>query len=226
MGTTCKTCGQEFEPLTIKWGERAIFTPSHCPQCVETIKRQQQAAQAAEREAWRQARLMAEWERLCPVIYRATDSGRLPQGPLAEVLAWEFGPQGLILYGPTAAGKTRAAYLLLNRLHCEGRTIAAFRPGQFSHDCATAFFDATGPAWFKRLARMDVIFLDDLAKDKLTPRVEAELFNLIEARTAEARPILATTNTVGQDFEAMLSNDRGEPLVRRLREFCQPVCFA
>ena len=66
--------------------------------------------------------------------------------------------------------------------------------------------------------------LDDLGKAKLTERAEAELFGLVEHRIANLKPLIVTTNFVGDKLSDKLSEDRATPLVRRLREFNECVC--
>lgn len=167
------------------------------------------------------------WHRLCPPLYRSTDPARLPAGPLAAVRRWTFGPQGLLAVGPTGSGKTRACYLLLHDLHLAGVPLRTFDCAAFGHEVARRFRDGDGEAWADRLAaHRGVVFLDDLGKVPFTERVEAELFALVERRTSHRLPIIATTNASGSDLEDRLSTDRGAPLVRRLREFCEVVNFA
>lgn len=126
-----------------------------------------------------------------------------------------------MLRSTTGTGKTRAAYLLLHRLHFqEGQLVVALHGNIFAHDCAQQFGNQTGEAWIENLCCSDAIFLDDLAKFKLTERVEAELFGPIETCLANRLPVFVTTNHVGKTLEAKLTDGRGAPLVRRLRGFC------
>ena len=64
-----------------------------------------------------------------------------------------------------------------------------------------------------------------MGSEKFTPRCETELFNLIEERSQHLRPLIVTTNTVGDSLEDKLSDDRAGPFLRRIREFCEPVAF-
>jgi len=187
-------------------------------------------AEAAEIEARATEAARAFWPKVCPPLYRATEAGRLPQDALADVLAWQYGPEGLLLLGPTGTGKTRAAFLLLKRLVLEElRIVRAFDGLGFDHECVRQFRGKDGEdgeAWADALARVEVLFLDDLGKGCFTPRVEAELFGLIERRAANCLPIIATTNLTGRDLAGKVSADRGAPLVRRLREFCKCITFS
>ena len=184
----------------------------------------------------RQERLRQEWEGgawhgveggLCPALYRNSDPASLPAVPLAKVLDWRYGAQGLVAHGDTGRGKTRAMWLLLRRLHFgEGRKIVAFSTGQFAHECARRFAgDGDGPHWIERLARTDIVFFDDLGNDRVTERVESELFGVVERRIANCLPLLITTNHIGDTLAAKFTPDTGAALVRRLREFCLCVVF-
>lgn len=171
------------------------------------------------------------WKRfceVCPPLYQSCDPDRLPCGPegLRKVLAWQYGPRGLLLHGATGRGKTRAAWLLVRRLLDEGREVVAFDAVSFSHEVQRRFSgDGDGPKWADRLAQIAVIFFDDAGKCRLTDRGEAELFGLIERRMANCRPIIATTNFVGDTLAANLRDDVGRALVRRLRESCERLAF-
>ena len=192
-----------------------------CPACevLEAAERRLDAEQA-----WK-AQVEAAWRAICPPLYAATDPARLPVEALDALLGWQWGPMGLLAIGPTGRGKTRAMWLLIHRLLDEGRTVKTFDCAAFGHECGRRFLDGTGAEWVDGLAKVETVFLDDLGKVPMTERVEAELFALIERRTANMLPILASSNLVGRDFEGKASADRGAPMVRRLREFCRVVVF-
>lgn len=214
----CHTCGEEFIydlPEILHW------KPVNCPACRELEDAER--ASREQHEIHRQRR--DEWRAMCPTIYRQTDRARLPKAATDKVMAWKYGPKGLVLHGKTGRGKTRAAFLLMERLHMEGRSVAVFHGNAFGHQCSERFGAFEGEAWIDGLACKDVVFFDDLGKFKLTERVEAELFGLVEMRVAWRRPIIATLNLGGDSLAGKLTGDRGEPMVRRLREFCEPVAF-
>lgn len=219
--TNCVACGAEvaYEP---RFPEKPdMFKPRTCKPCGEKdadkVRQDENARKVADRKC--------SWKKLCPTIYQETDASRLPKGPTEEVLAWKFGRRGMVLHGPTGRGKTRAAFLLMERLHLEGRSVAVFHGNDFAHQCAEKFGDCRGEEWIASLAKEDVVFFDDLGKFKMTERVEAELFGLIEMRVAWARPIVVTANFSGKSLAEKMTDDRGESFVRRLKEFCDVVEF-
>jgi hypothetical protein len=217
----CTHCGRAIPGVTVRPGFEHLWARVLCDDCLAA----REAARAAPvREAARLC-LDAEWELVCPPLFRETDAARLPAEHLAGVLAWQYGPEGLLILGGTGRGKTRAAWLLLERLFKERRRIVTFDALQFDHECVRQFRGAGGEDWADALARVDVVFFDDIDKGALTPRVQAELFGLIDRRCVNMLPTIATTNMTGDDLAAKVGDDRGAPMVRRLREFCRVVNF-
>ena len=163
------------------------------------------------------------FENICPPLYRDTDVTRLPMNAraLQQILDWQYGPRGLLIHGQTGSGKTRAALLLIKRLLDEGWSVLAYDCVDFGHTCSRKFCDPdVDPSrWIGQLVRWDVLFLDDFGKARLTDRVESELFGLMEKRIANQKPTIITTNLTGDRLAKMMSPDRAEPMIRRLREF-------
>lgn len=164
------------------------------------------------------------WRSICPPLYQDTDPAKLPEAG-RSVLGWT-GPRGLLLGGPAGRGKTRTAYLVLKAQHMAGLRVAAFDCVEFGHQCAERFAAGDGEAWVRRLARLDVVLLDDVDKPRFTERVESELFGLVEKRAANRLPIIATTQTSPKELAGKFgSAARGAGLARRLVDFCETVAF-
>ena len=202
-------------------GRRVV--PVYCDRCLHLITEEQVDLQRLEKLA----AVKSAWARMCPSEYEQTDAAKIPnQRCLNKVLGWQFGPRGLMIGGPTGQGKTRSLMLLCRRLVIEeGRQVKLFMGNSFARACADMFGEGSSTQWMKDAIKADVVVLDDLGKFKLTERVESELSGLVEERTSWGRPVLVTLNATGEELKAKLSADRGAPLLRRLREFCEPIAF-
>jgi len=195
-----------------------------CEDCdvrrIEMLKQEQ----AAEEQERRQEAFHA----LCPPLYRESDPQRIPAAFLRECEAWEFSPHGLGFVGLAGSGKTRAAWMLLKRLHFSGVRVFGITATQFAKACADQWHDdpqSKGMAedTLTRCRRTKVLLLDDLGKQKMTERAELELFDLLEHRTSHELPVIWTANAGRESLRQMLSPDRGEPILRRLAEFTKIV---
>ena len=220
----CQGCGQPFVAIPIVLNGRVIYPKRYCDPCVQ----RRDEAQVLDQKQRQAAHLAEAWERICPPIYRDSDQSRLPCALATReaVLRWEFKPQGLLLYGPTSSGKSRLAFLLLSRLHhLEARKVAAIASTAFSHQVSALFGEGggKGEAFIDRLANVEVLLIDDIGKGRLTDRVEAEFFHIIEHRASHLLPTILTTNLSGDALTAAWSPDRADPLVRRLIEFFQVI---
>lgn len=214
----CQRCKSEFEYQPIMLLGREWFQPKHCPDCLPV------AAAEREAEAMREqvAKENAEWEQLCPPLYRDTDPARLAivQATIEKVMGWQANSQGIGLAGSSGAGKTRLMFLLLRRLHFSGVRCKAITAKRFEKWCHRMFDkDDDARNQIASTHNIPVLFIDDIGKEKYTERVESEFYDLIEHRTSHLLPILWTANATGEQLAQMMGADRGIPIVRRLREF-------
>ena len=212
----CIECGTTFEAKGIILFDR-VLVPTGCEACADK----------------RESRL-GEWVRLCPLEFRLpceaggkTKLSRMDSDVPGwrRVLDWNFGNRGLLVRGETGRCKTRAMWRLLRKLFEERKKIVVLTAAQFDRQCRDAGGNFTLSEWFNELATVDVLFLDDLGKANWTQGTEAQIFDLVDTRTRNGRPILATTNDTGASLTARLSADRGGPLIRRLRDYCDSLVF-
>ena len=222
---TCEGCGQLFLSQALWVFGRAGFWQRHCTVC---MSREKEAA-AAQREKEADAARESIWMEVCPVIYRDTNpsDSRLDRAAVQAAQEWPVrSARGLAFVGPTGRGKTRCLFLALRRAHSAGSSTAAISHNRFSKAVVGAFAGdaddkARSKALLRRLAVVDVLLLDDLGKAPSTERVDAELEEIVETRTSVGLPILWSANGSGQWLMNRFGPDRGEPLVRRLSEFCE-----
>jgi len=170
----------------------------------------------------------ATFRKVCPPLFLKTDPSRLPASQLAQVMAWTYGPRGLILRGDTGTGKTRTIWTLLHRvlvLDMPEREFSWVDGISFGHDIVRHFKVEDAEDWLDGLARVPILFFDDFGKLKMTERAETELFGIVDRRCMNELPIIVTTNDTGETLEQRMTEGRGPALIRRLREFCELVQF-
>ncbi len=168
------------------------------------------------------------WLRLCPPLYQDTDLTRLPDELRTVIANWSYGPRGLGIFGTVGKGKTRACFKILERCHDSGFSCHALTATRFAMASADQYADdsarrSRAREALEKCSDVDLLFLDDLGKNKFTERVELDLFDVLEHRTSHLRPTLWTANATGVALTAMLSPDRGAPIMRRLVEFSEIV---
>lgn len=188
-------------------------------------------AEARKRDA------IARYEASVPPGMRETDwtyPAMVPNAEaIARVLAHQVTTKGLLLTGRTGRGKTRAMWALLRRLACEeARDVRYFHAQDwFSalHGCLNyGRDDARG--WVEAVARRPIVFIDDLGQEAIqTARSEWAMswfLRFLDIRVSERLPLYVTTNLDAQGIaERGASSVRGDPMVRRLVEICEPVKF-
>lgn len=237
--STCARCRKPFQSKHLKFesaGVKMSIAVGICPQCDADIQREEKLAEQHRREQAivRNARARDEaWAKWCPKEFRLISEGEgktelarleIDQPKVKELLAWK-GPRGLIIRGVTGTCKTRSMWRLIRRLYVEGKTVTVLTAAQFDRECRDAGGNFTLTDWFNRLAARDVLVLDDLGKHPWTPATEATWFDLVDERTREDKPIIVTTNDTGDSLASRMAPERAEPLIRRLRDFCEMMIF-
>ena len=188
-------------------------------------------AEARKRDA------IARFDSAVPPTMRESDwghAGMLANRPQIErVLAHQVGAKGLLLSGRTGRGKTRSMWSLMRRLaHDEARDIRYFHAGDWFATLQGCLNygrdDARG--WVDAVARRPVVFVDDLGQEAIqTARSDWAMswfMRFLDIRVSERLPLYVTTNLDAQGIaERGASSVRGDPMVRRLIEICEPVKF-
>jgi DNA replication protein DnaC len=188
-------------------------------------------AEARKRDA------IARYEASVPAAMRESDWAHptlaLNQEQIGRVLAHKVGQRGLLLTGRTGRGKTRAMWALMRRLACEeARDIRYFHAqdwfAQLQGCLNYGRDDARG--WVEAVARRPIVCIDDLGQEAMqTARSEWALswfLRFLDIRVSERLPLYVTTNLEARGIaERGASDVRGDPMVRRLVEICEPIKF-
>lgn len=221
----CKRCGKATEAPTFSVKGRLLRIPAMCEDCAAESEAEQERREREERQAAR----AAAFEAMCPPLYRDTDPARLAPRFREAAERWSLrGGKGLGLVGPAGLGKSRAAWMALRRAAMDGARCHATTATAFARACADQFSDDprrrnAADAEIHAAKAAAVWLCDDIGKQRMTDRAEAEFYDVLEHRTSHLRPTIWTANAAGADLRAMLSADRAEPILRRLVEFSEIV---
>ena len=111
--------------------------------------------------------------------------------------------RNLLLYGPIGTGKTFAGFAAMRVLHFEGTpSQQSWAPGRLlrrswrywsTPDVLMRLRSREEGLW-QELLDARVLFLDDVGTGSLTDWGQELMFNLLNARHADLRPVVATTN--------------------------------
>jgi DNA replication protein DnaC len=202
---------------------RKIESWTACDECRSKRNTQEEKSLRAER--------IRVWEKLCPRDFLLINRQRLPRPErYDEVMLWSYNPDGigLLLCGPSGAGKSRCAWKLLSREFFSGKTVAVLDSSfaiTYAHKVTVSPSEAYD--WLNEAMDAQILLLDDVFKVRLHDSgAESALFSVVTARTESKRPMIVTTQDVGRTLVSKMSPDRGEALVRRLKEFCSTISFA
>lgn len=225
----CAKCNEPCQHTYIDLGsgEKLRFRDI-CQTCVDKIQAERAAIDLSirlsdERELAREKE--KHWKNVCPPLFRDTEIEKLPRNAnRATILEWKYSPRGLMIFGGSGAGKTRTVFLLFRRLFDEGIGIEYTTASDFRFNAAAAIMDGTIEQWFDNIATVDVLFIDDLGQSKFTEMTEELLLRLLNHRTSNKLPTIVTTQYRADVFTAQfLRKERGDAVIRRLVEFCDPV---
>jgi DNA replication protein DnaC len=188
-------------------------------------------AEARKRDA------IARYEAAVPMVMRLSDWSHPSMIANAEqirrVLDHQVTHRGLLLTGRTGRGKTRSMWGLMRRLsHEDGREIRYYHAQDWFATLQSCLNfgrdDARG--WVDAVARRPIVFIDDLGQEAIqTARSEWALswfMRFLDIRVSERLPLYVTTNLDAQGIaERGASSVRGDPMVRRLIDICEPIKF-
>lgn len=222
----CSECFQPFQSEVYVIAGRKLRFDNLCDECAEKEQKRDEEQKKRDEEA---SRLLA-FTSLCPPLYQDTDPARIYAPYVQAIDTWQYGPQGLIFVGPAGKGKSRAAWMLVKREMLAGKRcygVTATQLAKYAADQWHSRAEERNIAEYvlKECKSASILLLDDLGKQKFTERAELELFDILEYRTSHKKPTIATSNADGKSFRQMLSEDRGEPILRRLQQFSTTIHY-
>ncbi len=218
--------------LTAKWNQIEfngvrLDPMCWCEHCERDLSRQwsnKETARAREQRTIAEGLRAKGWDAECPIGFRECDRDRIPSEPMRQMLdSYEIG-QGVGLVGNSRMGKTRVAYMCLKRAHNQRCGVRAINHVSFACLAKQAARSEPGAEYdLARLGTVHTLLLDDLGKGADSPRALEALWNTVEVRTSNNRPIIWTANGTGEYLQSKLGGEYGEPIIERLREFTEII---
>lgn len=225
---TCPDCKQPFEShiqsLTINGVDFTLGT-SYCDDC-------QKAREASLDHFSRSGRIRTErpsWEEIAPRCYQGFDLRSLPNDTArtvaAKVFEWRRGPKGIGLFGPSRSGKTFILHELMRRWYEHGVDVEMMTSTSFALAMASPM-DNERNIVLRRCCEAEILFLDDIGKEKQTTRVEADFFHVFEERRRHELPVFTSVNSDGSTLASAMSKDGGWPIINRLKyDLCEFIAI-
>jgi hypothetical protein len=154
------------------------------------------------------------WQEKCPVEFRDEwDNVKGDARLLSRVM--QFDPsrgRGMVIHGPTDCGKTRAVWRLLRKLSEDGV--------EWLFVEAIDLLDSIP----ERAFGVPVLVIDDLGNDTLTAQKEVKLLKVLRTRANWHRPVIITTQFVGETLQKRFTETAtAQAVIRRMRAFCDAV---
>jgi len=134
--------------------------------------------------------------------------------------------ENIVFHGPTAVGKTGLASGLLMKALENGYRCQFIKAQDLFDEMYASLADRSTRQLLKRLARLDVLLIDEFGYLNLKPEQSNIFFKLMEERYHRHSTIL-TTNLEYEEWHNFLGNKAMvEALLSRLRHYCHTVRIA
>lgn len=131
--------------------------------------------------------------------------------------------ENLVFCGPTGVGKTGLACALLLKALQNGYRCQFVRAQDLFDELYSSLADRSTRQVINRLARLDVLLIDELGYLNLKPEQSNAFFKLMEERYRRHSTII-TTNLVYDEWPGFLGNKpMAQALLGRIRQFCHTI---
>jgi len=222
----CKVCGLEIKDILIEkfkaFGGDFDLTQTVCDDCKPIVDQHYQS------------KVRTKWDDECPAIYKGIidgwDSkiGHINVEASKKVTSWEYQNKGMHIYGPSGKGKTTAIWKLYKSIEEKhGFTPVVINAVPLARLLAKQAKDLSSPsAW---LFKCRILIIDDFGKEKMTASFAAMIYELINHRYENFKPMIITSKYDSKNllkrFKESSDDSLGFDICRRISDVCVPVNF-
>lgn len=119
---------------------------------------------------------------------------------------WISEHHNVIIEGPTGIGKSYVACALGNKACRDGYSVIYRRTSRLLDELAQGRADGSYSAVMRKLAKVNVLILDDFAADPIAPRDRRELLEVVEDRYGMSSTII-TSQLKPDDWHAQIGDE-------------------
>jgi len=131
--------------------------------------------------------------------------------------------ENIVFIGPTGVGKTGLASGILLKALENGYRCQFVKAQDLFDDMYASLADRSSRQLLKRLARLDILLIDELGYLNLKPEQSNIFFKLMEERYRQ-KPTIVTTNLGYDEWAGFLGNrNMVEAMLSRIRHQCHTV---
>jgi DNA replication protein DnaC len=131
--------------------------------------------------------------------------------------------ENIVFIGPTGVGKTGLASGILLKALENGYRCQFVKAQDLFDDMYASLADRSSRQLLRRLARLDVLLIDELGYLNLKPEQSNIFFKLMEERYRR-KPTIVTTNLIYDEWAGFLGNrNMVDAMLSRIRHHCHTV---
>jgi DNA replication protein DnaC len=193
-------------------------------ECVTRLMRAQWHARQEHALEWRirNAKMPERWSLDTFPFARQPSVNRKQIRTFAE-LDFVTKKENIVFVGPTGVGKTGLASGILLKAIENGYRCQFVKAQDLFDDLYASLADRSSRQLLKRLARLDVLLIDELGYLNLKPEQSNIFFKLMEERYRR-KPTIVTTNLGYDEWAGFLGNrNMVEAMLSRIRHHCHTV---
>jgi len=130
---------------------------------------------------------------------------------------------GYWFFGDTGTGKTSLAMLISRKALEAGRSVAIYSVPVLLTRIRATYGEGSSFSYlelFEHLCSVDLLQLDDIGAENVTPWVAEQLYSIVNERWQDKRSVIVTSNLHDRDA---LSEQVGGRTLSRLDEMCEAI---